>query len=84
MSDSCKIRQIYPYLSQIFSNYHYGFRKGFSAQHYFMTMIEKWCQSLDTGGHAGFFFSILQIYKDSQFNNTKIKNSKIQCRCAPQ
>ena len=25
-----------------------------------------------------FFFSILQIYKDSQFNNTKIKNSKIQ------
>ena len=24
------------------------------------------------------FFSILQIYKDSQFNNTKIKNSKIQ------
>ena len=26
------------------------------------------------------FFSILQIYKDSQFNNTKIKNSKIQLR----
>ena len=24
------------------------------------------------------FFSILQIYKDSQFNNTKIKKSKIQ------
>ena len=24
------------------------------------------------------FFSNLQIYKDSQFNNTKIKNSKIQ------
>ena len=24
------------------------------------------------------FFSILKIYKDSQFNNTKIKNSKIQ------
>ena len=23
-----------------------------------------------------FFFSILQIYKDSQFNNTKIKNSR--------
>ena len=28
--------------------------------------------------HFKFFFSILQIYKDSQFNNTKIKNSKIQ------
>ena len=25
-----------------------------------------------------FFFSILHIYKESQFNNTKIKNSKIQ------
>ena len=25
-----------------------------------------------------FFFSRLKIYKDSQFNNTKIKNSKIQ------
>ena len=25
-----------------------------------------------------FFFSILQIYKDSQFNNAKIKNSKTQ------
>ena len=27
---------------------------------------------------AKFFFSILQIYKDSQFNNKKIKKSKIQ------
>ena len=25
-----------------------------------------------------FFFSVLQIYKDSQFNSTKIINSKIQ------
>ena len=29
-------------------------------------------------GCAKFFFSILQIYKDSQFNNKKIKKSKIQ------
>ena len=74
MSDSCKIRQIYPYLSQIFSNYHYGFRKGFSAQHYFMTMIEKWCQSLDTGGHAGLFFfytSNLQGLTIQQYKNKK-------------
>ena len=27
---------------------------------------------------SSFFFSILQIYKGSQFHNTKIKNSKIQ------
>ena len=73
MSDSCKIRQIYPYLSLIFSNYHYGFRKGFSAQHYFMAMIEKWCQSLDTGGHAGFFLntSNLQGLTIQQYKNKK-------------
>ena len=58
---------------QIFSNYHYGFRKGFSAQHYFMIMIEKWCQSLDTGGHAGFFLntSNLQGLTIQQYKNKK-------------
>ena len=44
--------QIYPYLNQIFSKYQCGFRKGFNVQHCLMAMIEEWCQSLNTGGHA--------------------------------
>ena len=44
--------QIYPYLNKIFSKYQCGFRKGFSAQHCLIAMIEKWRQSLDSGGQA--------------------------------
>ena len=44
--------QIYTYLNKIFSKYQYGFRKGFSAQHCLIAMIEKWRQSLDSGGQA--------------------------------
>ena len=29
-------------------------------------------------GECHVFFSIFHVYKDSQFNNTKVKNSKIQ------
>ena len=44
--------QIYPYLNKFFSKYQCGFRKGFSAQHCLIAMIEKWRQSLDSGGQA--------------------------------
>ena len=44
--------KIYPYLNKKFSKYQYGFRKGFSAQRCLIAMIEKWCQSLDSGGQA--------------------------------
>ena len=44
--------QIYPYLNKNFSKYQCGFRKGFSAQHCLIAMIEKWRQSLDSGGQA--------------------------------
>ena len=44
--------QIYPYLNKIFSKYQCDFRKGFSAQHCLIMMIEKWRQSLDSGGQA--------------------------------
>ena len=33
--------QIYPYFDKIFSRYQCGFRKGISAQHILLTMIEK-------------------------------------------
>ena len=45
--------QIYPYLSQIFSGYQCGFRRGFNAQQCLMVMIEKWCESLGGGCHSG-------------------------------
>ena len=45
--------RIYPYLNQIFSKFQCGFRKRFNAQHYLMTMIEKWRKSLDTRGNGG-------------------------------
>ena len=44
--------QIYRYLNKFFSKYQCGFRKGFSAQHCLIAMIEKWRQSLDSGGQA--------------------------------
>ena len=45
--------QIYPYFQTIFSKFQCGFRKGFNAQHCFLTMVEKWCKTLDKGGETG-------------------------------
>ena len=44
--------QIYPNLNKIFSKYQCGFRKGFSAQHCLIAMIEKWRQSLNSDRQA--------------------------------
>ena len=44
--------QIYPYLSKKFSKYQCNVRKGFSAQQCLIVIIEKWRQSLDSGGQA--------------------------------
>ena len=46
--------QIYPYLNKTFSTkYQCGFTlERFSAQRCLIAMIEKWCQSLDSGGQA--------------------------------
>ena len=51
--------QIYPYLKKFFSKYQCGFRKGFSAQHSLIAMIEKWRQSLDSGGQTTTFLTDL-------------------------
>ena len=45
--------QMYPCLNQIFSKYHCGFRKGYTAQHCSMEIIEKWRKFFDIGGHGG-------------------------------
>ena len=47
-----QIMQIPPYLNKVFPKYQCGFRKEVSAQHYLIAMIEKWPQSLDSGGQV--------------------------------
>ena len=42
--------QISDFFKEKFSNYQCGFRKGFSAQHCLLVMIEKWRKSIDKGG----------------------------------
>ena len=37
----------------IFSKYQCGFRKGYSAQHCLLVMIEKWKKVVDNGGAFG-------------------------------
>ena len=45
--------QIYEYMNNHLSPYLCGFRKGFSAQHCLMVMIEKWKKALDKKLNAG-------------------------------
>ena len=47
------------YLNKIVSKYQCGFRKGFSTQYCLVAMIEKWRQSLDSGGQAPAFLTDL-------------------------
>ena len=38
------------YFDNLLSKYECGFRKGFKAQHCQVSMIEKWKESVDSGG----------------------------------
>ena len=46
-------QQISSYFEKILSKYQCGFRKGYSAQHCLIAMIEKWRKSADNGGVYG-------------------------------
>ena len=37
-------------LTFLLSRYQWGFRKGYNLQHYLVTLIEKWRESVDKGG----------------------------------
>ena len=37
----------------MFSKFQCGFWKDFNEQHFFLTMVEKWCKTLDEGGKTG-------------------------------
>ena len=45
--------QISPYFDSVFSKFQCGFRKGFNAQHCLLTIVEKWCKTLDEVGETG-------------------------------
>ena len=46
-------KQLRTYFESILSRYHCGFRKGFSVLTTLLPMIEKWRESLDSGGNFG-------------------------------
>ena len=50
MRDICN--QISPCFDSVFSKFQCGFKRGFNAQHYFLTMVEKWPKTLDEGGET--------------------------------
>ena len=41
------------YFDNLLSKYQCGFRKGFNAQHCLVRMIEKWKETVDSGGVFG-------------------------------
>ena len=51
--ERCLYNQMQTYFDNILSKYQCGFRKGFNAQHYLVSMIEKWKESADNGGAFG-------------------------------
>ena len=51
--ERCIYDQMEKYFDDILSKYQCGFRKGYSAQHFLMSLIEKWKESVDSGGAFG-------------------------------
>ena len=51
--ERCLYDQIQNFFENILSKYQCGFRKGYNAQHFLITLIEKWKKSVDNGGSFG-------------------------------
>ena len=51
--ERCLYDQMSNFFEDIFSKYQCGFRKGYSAQHCLLVMIEKWKRIVDYGGVFG-------------------------------
>ena len=51
--ERCLYDQISNFFEDVFSKYQCGFRKGYSAQHCLLVMIEKWKKIVDYGGVFG-------------------------------
>ena len=53
MKDVSRYNQMHTYSDDILSKYQCGFLKGFNAQHWLVSMIEKWKESVDNGWAFG-------------------------------
>ena len=53
INERCLYNQMQTYFGNLLSKYQCGFRKGFNAQHCLVNMIEKWRESVDSGGVFG-------------------------------
>ena len=51
--ERCLYNQMQTYFDNILSKYQCGFRKGFNAQYYLVSMIKKWKESVDNSGAFG-------------------------------
>ena len=51
--ERCLYEQLSNYFENIFSKFQCGFRKGFSAEHCLLAMVEKWKINLDKAGVCG-------------------------------
>ena len=57
--ERCIYKQIYEYFENILSKYQCGFRKGHSAQHCLIALLEKWRESIDRGSEFGILLTDL-------------------------
>lgn len=44
---------LYPYFDEFFSKLQCGFRKGYNAEQWLMSVIKKWWKTLNASDHAG-------------------------------
>ena len=51
--EKCLYKQMYSFFENKLSKYQCGFRKGYSAQHCLIIMLEKWKSTVDNGGRFG-------------------------------
>ena len=47
--EKCMFSQMSAYFDEIFLEYQYGFRKGYSTQQYLLALLEKWKAAVDKG-----------------------------------
>ena len=57
--ERCLFDQIQVFFDSFLSKYQCGFRRGCNAQHWLITLIEKWKKSIDNGGAFGALFTDL-------------------------
>ena len=62
--ERCLYNQVQTYFDNVLSKYQCGFRKGFNAQQCMVNMIEKWKESVDSGGAFGAFMTDLSKASD--------------------